>query len=352
MLMVSLSKRLFKKATSMDKYPKSIKKCVQLITISNDCFLLSGQELRDSISGAFILWELSKWSTKDVFIRNDGSIQSELGYKRKQKILYVQKTNSIFINKKGHCHYWNFDFPKKLYLEFINLKSKKELPKIPNFCIFPDTSEAKELLKKYKKAGVKEAEFAVAFGYKIPKNISASDKKTQEIIRLINFDFIWQKRKELKDIVKIYATGKLNYHKLYWLNKQLENVSDSIINPLNFLWKQIEAGEKAERIKDDREAEEIVGMENIKKLLLVNSYRIYGHFAYCCLEFYMDILQSKHIFSCENCGQYNYASDHSDRTKCNEDENKDCWLDQQAKRSKHLRNKKQSVYKAKAKKPK
>ncbi|MDD3487521.1 MAG: hypothetical protein PHF35_04075 [Candidatus Moranbacteria bacterium] len=203
----------------MDKYPKSIKKCVQLITISNDCFLFPGRKLRESISTAFSLWEHSKHPTKEVFIRNDGSIQSDLGKDRKLKILYVQKTRSIFINKKGHCHYWNFDFPNKLYLQFINLKSKREILKIPHFCVFPDESEAKKLLNKYEKAKIKEAEFAAALGYKIPKKISESDKKIQAAIHSINLDFIWKKRKELKDIVKNYTDGKLKYHKLLWLNK-------------------------------------------------------------------------------------------------------------------------------------
>lgn len=321
----------------MDRYPKSIKKCVQLITISNDCFLFSRQKLQDSLSGASGLWELSKNPIKNVFIKNDGSVQSIFGDERKQKILYIQKANSTFINKKGHSHYWNFNFPKKLYLNFINLRSKKELLKIPDFCIFPNQLEAKNLLKKYTKKGVSDAEFATSFGYKIPQEIIESDKKNQKIIRSVNSDFIWEKRDELKNIVKAYTDRKLSYHKLSWLNKQLENVSNSIINPQNFLWKQIEAGEKAETIKDDRELGEVVGMQNIKNLLLISSYRIYGHFAYCCLEFYLDILKDKKIFSCENCGQYNFSTSHSDRTLCNKKENVDCWLDQQAQRGKKSR---------------
>jgi hypothetical protein len=95
-----------------------------------------------------------------------------------------------------------------------------------------------------------------------------------------------------------------------------------------------------ENVKDDRKMEEVVGMKNIKDLMIVNSHRVYGHFAYCCLELYLDILREKRIFSCDNCGQYNYASKHSDRTLCTERENKDCWLDQQSDRGKKSRNKK------------
>ncbi|MDD3487520.1 MAG: hypothetical protein PHF35_04070 [Candidatus Moranbacteria bacterium] len=107
-----------------------------------------------------------------------------------------------------------------------------------------------------------------------------------------------------------------------------------------------------ETVKDDRELDEVVGMKNIKNLLLVNSYRIYGHFTYCCLEFYLDILRDKKIFSCDNCSQYNYAADHSDRTMCNESENRNCWLDQQAAKSKKYRKNKQYVDKSKIKKRK
>jgi len=177
----------------MTEFKKSIKKCVQIITISNDCCLLSRQFLQKSIDFSFSLGELSKAPTKKVFVLKNGEIQSELGFKRKQKILYIQILKSIFINKSGHGYDWGCDFPKKLYLDFINAK------KIPGFCIFPSDNEMKGLCDEYRKVGIKNLpEFAFAFGYKVPKKFIEEDEKIKKKIKKINNKFISKKEKNCK----------------------------------------------------------------------------------------------------------------------------------------------------------
>jgi hypothetical protein len=319
----------------MGKFEKSIKECVQIITISNDCCLLSRQFLKKSINSSFNLWELTKCPTKRVFVEKNGNIQSKLGLKRKQKILYIQILKSVFVNKSGYTHDWGYDFPSKLYLDFINSKQ------IPGFCVFPSDNEMKDLFDRYKKAGIKNLpEFAFAFEDKIPKKFIKEDEKIKNKLRKINDTFISKKRKELEKILQSYLDKKLSYHKINWLNKELENSSKVLIDPANFLWKKISEGSQGEEIKDLRDLKEVIGMKNTEKMFLVKSHRAFGHFAYCCLELFQDILNEKGLFCCQNCGQYNYAEKHSDRKFCTKEENLECHKSQKANHSKNYRKKK------------
>jgi hypothetical protein len=316
----------------MVEFEKSIKECVQIITISNGCCLFSRQFLKKLIDPSFNLWELTRCPTKKVFISKNGNIQSKLGLKRKQKILYIQILKSIFINKSGHGYDWGRDFPPKLYLDFINAK------KIPEFCIFPSDNEMKDLCDKYKKAGIKNLpEFAFAFEDKVPKEFIKEDEKIKNKIRKINNAFISKKRKEFKEFLQLYLDKKLSYHKINWLNKELENSSNTLINPGSFLWKKISKESQGDEINDSRNLEEVVGMKNTEKMFLVKSHRAFGHFAYCCLELFQDILNEKNLFCCQNCGQYNYAEKHSDRKFCNKKENLKCYKSRKAIYSKNYR---------------
>ncbi|MDZ7611543.1 MAG: hypothetical protein U5L10_02165 [Candidatus Moranbacteria bacterium] len=320
---------------------KSIKNKTQLVTISNDCFLFSRGFLLESINQPFPLWELSKNPAKEVFIEKDGKALSELGRKGKQRILYIQKMKSIFINKKGRSHNLDYDFPKKLYLEFINKKKKEDVEDIKDFCIFPSLGEMEKLFDEYKQAGIEGVpEFAKAFNEEVPEEFKKEEEVQKEIIRKINLKFIWKKRKELKNFVDDYLNNRISYHKILWLNKQMESVSLALMDPNNFLWKQIKAGEEWESIKDDRRIEEVIGMKNINNMFLIEANRVYGHFAYCCLELFLDILDEKKIFCCKNCGQYNYIANHSDRKYCNQKENAKCYKNRKAKYSRNYRKKK------------
>jgi len=262
---------------------------------------------------------------------------SFIGFGRKQIIFYIQKINFTFIDKQGTSNFRGSKQLKKVYTEFIKLKNKKELKKFieekRGFCVFPDESEIEMLFEKYRKAGVAKspiyyATYKCSVPKKIKKELDKTIKDAGNKIKKVNIDFIWKKQQELKNIVDLYSHGNLTEHKLLWLNKQLENTSEALISQNNFIWEKVRDGGLAD--KDNRSLEEM-GMKKIKNLVLVPAYRVYGHYALCCLEFYLDIQRNVPFFTCEECGQLN-VKDNRSRKHCSEEDNEKCFKEYQARR--------------------
>ncbi len=300
----------------MENFGRSIKRHVQLVTISNDCFLFSRQQLQLFIDQSFNLWENTKNPIKETYLTNDGGLTSFS--RKKQKINYIQKFKSEFIDRKGRRYDNDFDFggdfPERLYLEFVRLKNKEDLANsilFKNFCAFPSIEESEKLLKLYKKAGYKNSPiFVSGRGYKKCKKSTEQVQKVVNEIKKINIDFIWGKKEELE---KNISKKDLPYNKIQWLNKELENTSTFLVNKKSYIWdKIINSG------KDKRDLEKIAGSDNLKRkdVSLVKSYRVYGHFALCCLELYHDIYRSQGIFICEHCGKFFLPKSHADKQYC------------------------------------
>ena len=319
---------------------RSIKKFVQLVAIDNDCILFSRAFLQKLLSLSFMLGEHTKDPSKNIYITDKGEIRTILKNNKKQIIPYIQKINFTFIDKQGTSNFRASQQLKKVYTGFIKLKNKKELKKFikekHGFCIFPDELEMKTLFKKYEKAGI--TKFPIHYAvYKypasqIPKKIKKESdetiKDTGNKIREVNIDFIWKKQQELKNIADLYSHGNLTEHKLLWINKQLENVSDTLMSQNNFVWEKVRDGGLAD--KDNRSLEEM-GMKKIKNLAIVPAYRVYGHYALCCLEFYLDIQNEIPFFTCKECGQLN-VKDKRSQKYCSRKDNEECFKKYQAKR--------------------
>ncbi len=316
---------------------RPIKKFVQLVAIDNDCILFPRGPLQKPLSLSFVLGENTKDPSKNIYITDKGEIRTILKNGKKQVIPYIQKINFTFIDKQGTSNFRGSKQLKKVYTEFIKLKNKKELKKFieekHGFCIFPNESEMETLLKEYHKIGIiKNPVHYAVYKYPVPKKIKKKSdetiKDTGNKIRKVNIDFIWKKQQELKNIVGIYSHGNLIEDKLLWLNKQLENTSEALISQNNFIWEKVRDGGLAN--KDNRSLEEM-GMKKIKNLVLVPAYRVYGHYALCCLEFYLDIQRNVPFFTCEECGQLNVKYKRS-RKRCSEEDNEKCFKEYQARR--------------------
>lgn len=316
-----------------------IRKFVRLFVQSNSLALLPKLPFQDAFSSA---QNLSGDITKNpkanvdlyerpsetaVFIGPHGEIDSFRGTQDERKIKYIQKVRNRIIEKDGRSHKWNFIYPNKLYLKFINIKTLEALQEFietSEFCIFPTLREHNKLMSEYEKADLKMPPVFVAVQNKnLPQEVRCREG---EMIFQINLKYIWEKKIELEDIVKKYSDGTLEYHKLLWVNKNMENVSDSFFNADHFLRDEIIKGAKRRIAKDKRTIKQITGVEEIKKLPIVPAYNIYGHYALCCLEFYLDILRKNNIMVCKNCGQYNRIEfgQHSDRECCLSSENLIC----------------------------
>lgn len=316
---------------------RSIKKLVQLVAIDNNCILFSRELLQKPLSLSFMLGEHTKDPSKNIYITDKGEIRTILKNGKKQVIPYIQKINFTFIDKQGTSNFRGSQQLKKIYLEFTKLKNKEELKKFikekHSFCVFPNESEMEMLLREYQKIGIiKNPVHYAVYKYPIPKKIKKeSDKTIKDTgnkIREVNIDFIWKKQQELKSIVNLYSHKNLTEHKLLWLNKQLENVSEALMSQNNFVWEKVRDGGLAD--KDNRSLEEM-GMKKIKNLAIVPAYRVYGHYALCCLEFYLDIQRNVSLFTCEKCGQLNVKNKRS-RRFCSEEDNEKCFKEQQAMR--------------------
>ena len=317
---------------------RSIKKLVQLVAIDNNYFLFSREILQRGMSLGFNLGEHTKNPLKDIYMTTDGLCQSFARDERKQVIPHIQKINFTFIDKEGTSNFEASKKLKKVYLEFTRLKNKEELKifirEKNGFCIFPNESEMKILFKEYEKAGITEFPIHYAvYKHPVPKKIKKESDKTIEYsgdkINKVNIDFIWKKQQELKFLVELYSSEDFREHKLLWINKQLENVSEALMSQNNFVWKRVREGGLIK--KDDRDLEEVSGMRNIKNLALVSAYRIYGHYALCCLEFCLDIQKKVPLFTCKECGQLNVKNKRS-RKHCSKEENEECFKRHNARR--------------------
>lgn len=322
-----------------------IKKFVQLVAIDNDCILFSREFFQKPLSLSFMLGEHTKDPSKNIYITDKKEVKTILKNGKKQVIPYIQKINFTFIDKQGTSNFRGSQQLKKLYTEFIKLKNKKELKKFieekHGFCVFPNELEMETLFKEYEKAGITKFPIHYAvYKHPIPKKIKKeSDKTIKDTgnkIKKVSIDFIWKKQQELKRIVELYSSKNLTEHNLLWLNKQLENVSEALMSQNNFIWTKVRDGGLAD--KDNRSLEEM-GMKKIKNLILVPAYRIYGHYALCCLEFYLDIQNEIPFFTCEKCGQLNVKSKRS-RKYCSKEDNSECSRKQDNKRQEKYYNEK------------
>lgn len=331
---------------------KPIKKIVQLVTQSNERFLLPRLRYQEAFQMAQIFSGETNKNPKfsgdlfnrpapmTIFIKPNGEITTFRGTDDKRKILHIQQVKYEIRTKDRKSHRWSFIFPKSLYLDFVNKKTREALEKFvreSGFCVFPFDSEHKWLINKFKEAKIPPPLFAA----EQVKSLTY-DELTNKIVNKIfqiSLDFVEMKRRELENIVKNYSTGALQYHKLHWINRNMENVSDILFNGKSFSLAEISASDK--EIEGKRTPEEIVGLEEVQKLPIVPAYRVYGHYALCCLEFYLDIMRKNKILICQNCGQYNWIKKggNYDRQTCLKGENLACFNETQAGRQKRHRRK-------------
>jgi hypothetical protein len=314
------------------------------------CFLK--QAFGDTLNIAFPLSEMAMDPLKDFYITDKGELLSYIGCDRKQVIPYIQKINFTYINKSGYANSNKFQFPGKLYASFIRLKEKKDLIhflKEPiDFCVFPTKSEMDLLLEEYKNVGVSEAPVYLAdYGVNMPEEVRKEYIAIMEKVAWVNINFIWKKQQELKSFVEKYAAGELKTDDCLPFYRQLENVSPTFTDEEGMPWKvlnkkpSIDYDEKLKKYVQTPPPkptlDEIMETKKLKETRSIEAYRIYGHYALCCLELFLDMQYDFPFFACEKCGQVNYRGSESKRKTCLRSENERCFLDRQNKRQESSR---------------
>lgn len=139
-----------------------------------------------------------------------------------------------------------------------------------------------------------------------------------EIVRA-NKEFIATKQKELRSLVEQYENGTLRYDQLLWVNQQMENISGILNDGKHFIWDEIKEGsaKSGTAIEDKRPLEKVIGLEEIRGMHIVPALRAYGHYAYCCYEFFLDILEKNKVSVCESCERY-FQPDRKGQFLCKE----------------------------------
>lgn len=286
-----------------------IRQKVQLITIANDYCLLPRFLLQTVIYDVFMVGgELVRTVVKDFSNRPSTRYIyiHPKGLPTTSRKPHIQKIRLGYINQNGGCDRWRTTpvFPNKLYIKFINVNGDAEMKdflKLTGFCVFPSYEEARSIFIRYEEVGMKKRPRI----FNIPeKEYESEEGADHSKILDVNIEFIKKKQGELREKVKQYAKGVFQYDNLLWLTKQMEDVSNILMNDNDEIWKGIQEGvrietEPGEGMPDTRPLEEIGGLENIKDIPIVPGLRMYGHFAYCCYELYQDILNKKRIAICQ-----------------------------------------------------
>ncbi|MDD5463605.1 MAG: hypothetical protein PHP62_00470 [Candidatus Moranbacteria bacterium] len=307
-------KRIAKIQKGQQSSNRPIKKFVQLVQQVNDCFLYPSQAIQSSLSTSFSLAEFSNDPTKAIYIKDDGIPLSFLGKNqagqpRALDFRAVQRINHSFINTEGFCHSWDYIFENLLF-DFVNLKDKQELKRFiekTGFSVFPNFTETSDLLIKYAEAGIEGIpSFRVTNDGTIPVIWNEFKNEERRKIEEINLDFLWLKKEKLLDQVKKYEANELVINNLLYLNEQMENVSDAIMDADAFHKVDIANRSIENQIQDTRNLEQILNEKKVADANLVTYYRIYGHFSACCFELFLKIMEKQEFAVCANmaCQRY------------------------------------------------
>lgn len=284
------------------------------------------------------MWDMAEY-TKDpsryVYLRPNGSAFTEeepwiSNYKNrrpKRPFRYHQKIRTIYLTEAAYTHkqpyVFHSDYSKwhDLYLQFANIKKEKLadfMEKKKDFCIFPDENDIKLLRHYYQQElGTEKYNFSHTMNEPLPKDIARKQKIIGEKIREINLDYLWEKKKILKDLIDSYLAGELKFSNFSYIHYFLEQSSEMLIDRKYHDIAKIEASVKFKYPRDKRTFSEILGDRKIDESgQLVPGYRIYGHFALCCLQFYLLVKSEKSVDICPLCQNY-FKKKHKAQIFCN-----------------------------------
>lgn len=294
---------------------------IQLIIMSNEYGLLPRFAIEQSSELAIMLQHSSK-PMQTVYVKPDLRGQGVLGYNRKQIFPFIQKITCSYIDSTGNRDF-DSGFPRRLYTKLIQIKTRSGFEKFirdyPDFCAFPTLEDVHQLIKEYQQAGLKHFPVSLArINVSIENGRDHEKPAEQEPIALkVNTDFLWKKVLELQQFVNQWVSGKMTEEYLERINVELQNTSPLIIPYDGWPW----VGIREEKTSQTR----IDGLGKARSLKPIRGFRVYGHFALCCLEFLHDMETGSNIFKCERCGAVRVRKQNGKRRFCSERESKTCY---------------------------
>lgn len=312
-------------------------RCVQLIVQSNDYCLMPDFEIRRVFRRVWDMAEYTKDPSRPVYLKPNGGaftknepwISNYKNRRPKCPFFYHQVIRTIYLTEAAYAYKEPYTFysdyqglrGKDLFLQFASVKTKNDLAEFvkekKDFCIFPDTNDTKLLMHYY----TKELEtpryiFTHTMADPMPKDLAKELNFVKKIIRKINLDYLWEKKERLKNLLDLYKSGELKFINLSSIHYFLEQASEMFIDKKYYDIARIEKSVNFKYPKDKRTFSEILGDRKVDDSgQLVPGYRVYGHFALCCLQFYLLVKSQKSVDICPICKNY-FKKEHKAEIFC------------------------------------
>ncbi len=314
--------------------PRVIDRHVQLIVQSNDCCLLTFSEMKTQFARAWDCMEFTRNPEDFLYLHPDRTVFTKREPWTKyysyadNTPLYHQKVRLLHIHKDGRVYndpLFLFSLKNKpLFLRLINSKNRSSLKNlvglVKDFCIFPNDQDKAWLAQQYKNTiGAENYSFLFPMHTPLPQEKKQEEDRIMETINKVNLDYLWEKKLYLQKFVRSYRKGEMKMRDLSTLYQHMTQVSEVFLDEQNFNLKKIHKDLDAEgdgTISDTRNFNDIIGEKKVQNVkTLVTAYRVYGHFALCCLELFLTIKNERGIAQCKACKEY-YEKSHGSQEYC------------------------------------
>lgn len=274
---------------------RAISEQIQLVIQSNDYDYIQKVDIADPLFGSLFKKLRSGAPTKYI-VRKNKTVEEYL-----QSTKIIQELQVFHINRKG---LYTSDaglekFPSRLYRIFSETKPEKLQKFIDEygFCAFllPPMDDLDHVDGKHEK---------------IIKNMKQKNSHTKNLAHLI------RKHQTFKALVDNFDNNQITLAGVNWLNRQImPNVSPILIDGDSFPNREIEDDET--ELNDP--LAEYLEIKKVNVSRIISGYRVFGHFAICCLELLNDIKNQQSSVKCanKNCDNY-FTKSHGNEKYCSD----------------------------------
>lgn len=278
---------------------RAISEQIQLVVQSNDYNYIKKADISDPLFGS-LFKKLYSGAPVKYMVRKNGTV-TEYPEAIEKETKVIQELRVFHINRKG---FYTSDtglekFPGRLYRLFTEAKPKELLKFIDEFgfCAF--------LLPP-----LDDLEYADGEHEKIIRKIRQKNSHAR------NLEYLLKKHQTFKALVENFDKNIINLAGINWINRQImPNISPLLIDGDSFPNREIEDDEA----ESDEPIKEFLELKKVNVSKIISGYRIFGHFALCCLEFLNDIKNQQSAIKCENTSCNNYfLKSHGNEKYCSE----------------------------------
>lgn len=239
--------------------------------------------------------------------RTESGETEEKYWKQLNDYTTIQKITAFFANEKGR-YMGKKDLeqlPAKYYYKIAGTTSDQTITDLINqegFCDFPDKHELQEFSE------AKMSDYYLKYSTPYKKGL-----------RAVHWLHLFRKIDMLRDIIERTITKEIDSSDIPFLKADTEKITIKEIGPSDIAFLKAEINKNVSEISIDRnsfayreiedldarpEKDEYTKTLSRKPFQLGNytkGYRVFGHFALCCLELLTDIEKHQLPIPCANC---------------------------------------------------